>query len=110
MKKEQYKKIAKLIRSNEVYDVYDHPVLDHLNLSMTELHPGKETSGHSHEGIDEIYFFVLGNGRIQIGENSQDCEAGEVYTIPGGAFHKVFNTSDKELIFWCVFEKYGDRK
>ncbi|GAG97224.1 unnamed protein product, partial [marine sediment metagenome] len=33
----------------------------------------------------------------------------DVVPIKPGEFHRVYNTSDKDLVFICVFEKYGER-
>lgn len=111
MKIEKYKEKAKLIRDNDTYKVYDLYHLQNLSLSLTELNPNKNTSGHSHDDADEVYIFVSGTGRLQIDDNSEDVEPGDIFTIPRGAFHKVYNTSDKEILtFWSIFEKYENRK
>lgn len=111
MNLENFKKEAKMIRSNETYNVFDlSKMLMNLNLSLTELHGRKETGGHSHEDADEVYVFFEGSGKIKIGETVQDCAAGDVFLIPSGAFHKVYNLTDSDLKFWSIFEKYGDRK
>jgi mannose-6-phosphate isomerase-like protein (cupin superfamily) len=77
---------------------------------LTELHGGKETSGHQHDDADEIYTFISGYGRIELNERSIFCEEGDVFLIPRGTFHKVFNTGYEDLKFWSIFEKYGERK
>jgi len=105
----QYKERAKLIRDNETYKVYDLTTLKDLNLSLTELKPGKETGGHSHKEADEIYIFIDGRGEIEIGEEKISVKGGDVVAIPGGKFHKVFNEGEKTLSFWSIFEKYEGR-
>lgn len=105
----QYKEQAELIRDNETYKVYDLTTLKDLNLSLTELNPGKETGGHSHQEADEIYVFIEGNGSMEIGEEKIQINSGDVVAVPGGKFHKVFNEGDKILSFWSIFEKYEGR-
>lgn len=105
----EYKKQAKLIRDNETYKVYDLYALKDLNLSLTELNPGKETKGHSHEEADEVYVFIDGEGRIEFGEKKIPVKGGDVVPIPGGKFHKVFNKGKSILSFWSIFEKYEGR-
>ena len=105
----QYKEQAELIRDNETYKVYDLTTLKDLNLSLTELNPGKETGGHSHQEADEIYVFIEGNGSMEIGEEKIQIKGGDVVAVPGGKFHKVFNEGDKILSFWSVFEQYEGR-
>ena len=53
----------------------------------------------------EVYHFVSGVGAIQIDDNLYEVVAGDVFLIPDGAFHKVFNRSDLDsLYFVCVFD------
>lgn len=105
----QYKEQAELVRDNETYKVYDLTALKDLNLSLTELNPGKETAGHSHKEADEVYVFIDGKGRIEIGEERTSVKGGDVVAIPGGKFHKVFNEGEGILSFWSIFEKYEGR-
>ncbi len=110
---EDYKrhKTTQLIRSNSTYNVYDCKDLKNLSLSLTELHPKQYTGGHSHEEADEVYVFISGRGKIQIGKNFLSCREGDVFLIPRGDFHKVWNRGIKsKLKFWSIFEKYGERK
>lgn len=96
---------AELIRSNERYNVYDLK-LEHLTVSMTLLHKKQETTGHSHENIEEVYLCLSGNGRIQIDDEIQKFEKNSLVVIPIGKFHKVFNDSEKDMTFLAIFEKY----
>ncbi|MFA5695884.1 MAG: cupin domain-containing protein [Bacilli bacterium] len=109
MKIDEYKKSALLIRETEVYNVYDYKQLQNLSLSLTELHPDQKTSGHYHDDADEVYIFISGQGKLQIAKEFVTCEKGDVFVIPRGAFHKVWNETQEDLKFWSVFEKYGNR-
>lgn len=105
-----FKKSSKLIRSSRVYDVYDNSNLTNLCLSLTELHANNHTGGHSHKEADEVYIFIQGMGNIQIGDILNPCSRGDVFLVPRGEFHKVFNTGERDLKFWSIFEKYGERR
>jgi len=108
MQLEDFKQKAELIRSNEVYDVYDLNC-GHLKTSVTVLHPYMETKGHSHDDADEIYYIIQGYGLIRIGDESKPFRKGDILPIPRGVFHKVFSHSTEDVILLCVFEKYGER-
>tara|TARA_Y100000310_G_scaffold35889_1_gene33852 strand:- start:3941 stop:4186 length:246 start_codon:yes stop_codon:yes gene_type:complete len=69
-----------VIKDNDVYTVMDNTDLEKLVLSLTVLHPYKETTGH------------------------RPVEPGDIVLIPDGAFYKVFNHSDGNLMFNCVFD------
>lgn len=99
-----------ILKNNETYIVQDNPLLNNLVLSSTTLHPNKHTSGHKHEGQEEIYFFIKGEGKMEISQTEDTTEVfevktGDVIQIEDGAFHKVYNTSSTEdLYFVCVFD------
>ena len=97
---------GKTVKDNEVYNIVDNTDLNELTVSTTTLHPSQETSGHSHPGIEEVYTFLSGTGVMQIDEEEFPAEKGKTFTIPDGAFHKVYNnSSDEDLLFICVFNK-----
>lgn len=98
---------GKVVKDNEVYTLTDNTYLPNLILSETILHPGQQTRGHKHNGLDEVYFFKAGSGRIQIDEIQQRVGPGSIVLIKGGEFHKVFNGSETDsLVFHCVFQAY----
>lgn len=86
-----------------------------LKAGITILKPNKETRGHFHEGIEEVYFFVRGSGKMLITHKREDLDGlsadyfdvnpGDVIMIPDGAFHKVINNTDQELEFVVAFNK-----
>jgi mannose-6-phosphate isomerase-like protein (cupin superfamily) len=100
---------VKPIRDNDTYSVHDLEYLDHLNVSMTILHPGKITTGHKHEGVDEVYVVMDGRGELQMDEKRFPIQTGDIILIKGGVFHQTFNTSKEDLVFICIFEKYKGR-
>lgn len=106
---EQYKQLAKLIRDNKTYKVYDLPQLEDLDISLTELHSKESTTGHSHSGADEVYIFFDGEGIIEIDSEIITVKAGDIIPVKEGAFHKVYNKGNKDLKFWAIFEKYEGR-
>ena len=96
---------SKIVKSNETYDVIDNTNLKNLVVSKTILHPEKHTTGHNHEGQEEVYQFVSGYGTMIVGTNVHLVGPGDIVLIPDGDFHRVSNTSEHEdLIFVCVFD------
>jgi len=105
-----FTKIAEKIRSTDVYDVHDLKFLNNLVISMTLLHQGKKTKGHSHEKEEEVYIFLEGSGEMQLDNEKFPVKKGDVVLIRGGKFHKVFNPKGPgDLKFLFVFEKYEGR-
>ena len=102
----EFTKRATLIRDNDKYKVYDLS-LEKLVMSMTILHKGKSTTGHSHIETAEIYFFIDGNGVIQIDDKPMESvSATDIILIPSGVFHRVFNKGNGNLVFLCFLKKY----
>ena len=96
-----------VVKRDSRYVVRDNTELSSLVLSSTLLHQGKSTTGHSHPGQEEVYFFVSGNGKMQIDDNTFMVDAGSMVLVPDGAFHRVYNAGLEDLYFVCVFN--GDR-
>ncbi len=99
---------ARLVKSDDRYIVCDKPLGKNLVLSITILHAGKHTMGHSHS-VSEVYFFVEGRGEIELDGKRGSVKSKDVVPIAPDEFHRVYNTSNKDLVFICVFEKYGER-
>ena len=102
---------GEIIRDTEVYQVIDNNLLNNLTLSKTVLYPLQRTGGHSHEGLEEVYFFTSGSGRMQLDhENTEtmlSVRSGDIVLIPAGAYHRVYNDQHNEnLEFVCVFQRY----
>lgn len=95
-----------IVKDNETYTIIDNTDLKELTVSTTTLHPGQETTGHSHDGIEEVYTFLSGHGTMIIDKEEHYAETGKTFIIPDGAFHKVINKSDdQDLFFICTFNK-----
>ena len=74
------------------------------NVKSTVLKPGKNTNGHKHEGIEEVYIFQSGFGSMEIDNKTINVKEGDTVIIPDGAFHKVFNGSNNEdFSFIAIF-------
>ena len=95
-----------VIRDNETYVVEDVQLLENLTVSKTVLHVGKETTGHSHKGLEEVYMFESGTGTMQLSNDVISVTAGDIILIKEGEFHKVYNEGNQDLVFVCVFQKY----
>ena len=99
---------GEVVKQDERYVVSDNRLLKNLILSSTRLNPGKETTGHSHAGQEEVYMFMEGTGEMLFDNNRFTVQAGDIVLIEDGVFHRVYNTSEQELYFVCVFD--GQRR
>jgi oxalate decarboxylase/phosphoglucose isomerase-like protein (cupin superfamily) len=95
-----------VVKSNDTYVLKDNKTLKNLVLSSTKLYRNQQTRGHRHPGQEEVYFFVQGWGQMIVGEEDSepfDVKEGDIVLIPDGAFHRVINTGDMNMVFNCVF-------
>jgi mannose-6-phosphate isomerase-like protein (cupin superfamily) len=95
---------GEVVKDNETYLLKDNKTLNNLVLSSTRLYRGQSTRGHSHEGQEEVYFFVQGTGIMLVDEQKFRVNAGDIILIPDGAFHRVINDGEMHLLFNCVFD------
>ena len=93
-----------IVKDNDIYQLRDNTTLNNLVLSSTLLHSGKQTSGHKHEGQEEVYFFVSGSGEMLIDQERFKVKPGDIVLVEDGEFHRVYNTSQEDLYFVCVFD------
>jgi oxalate decarboxylase/phosphoglucose isomerase-like protein (cupin superfamily) len=95
---------GEVVKDNETYLLKDNKTLNNLVLSSTKLYRGQATRGHSHSGQEEVYFFVQGTGMMLVDEQKFRVNAGDIILIPDGAFHRVINDGEQNLVFNCVFQ------
>jgi oxalate decarboxylase/phosphoglucose isomerase-like protein (cupin superfamily) len=98
---------GEVIKDNETYRLADNRTLNNLVLSQTVLYRNQSTRGHRHAGQEEVYFFVTGTGQMIVGDEDTEpfrVSAGDIVLIPDGAFHRVINNGDINLLFNCVFD------
>jgi oxalate decarboxylase/phosphoglucose isomerase-like protein (cupin superfamily) len=105
----EFPKKAKLVKKDKRYEVYDI-VMEHLVASMTVLHANKATTGHAHSDVEEVYYFVQGEGDILLGNEKLKVRGKDVILIPKATFHRVYNTGGEDLTFLSIFERYEGRK
>lgn len=73
----------------------------HQSLAEARLPPGAATTPHFHPRTEEIYYILIGNGRMQIGGELRDVGPGDAIAIPPGAKHQITNTGAEVLKFLC---------
>jgi len=92
-----------VVKEDDRYLVRDNTELNNLVVSSTDLKPGKATSGHKHEGQEEVYMFIEGGGHMWLNEKKFQIRAGQMVLIEDGVFHKV-EAGDEGAYFVCIFD------
>ena len=60
---------GEVIKDTDVYTIQDNVFGNNLTLSSTFLRANQKTTGHSHEGQEEVYMFISGEGEMQVDDN-----------------------------------------
>ena len=92
-----------ITKEDDRYIVKDNNLLKNLVVSSTDLKPMKSTSGHEHKGQEEVYFFVKGNGRMELDGREINVDVGDTVLIEDGVFHRV-HAGQQGCYFVCVFD------
>ena len=92
-----------IVKDNETYLLKDNKLLKNLVLSSTDLKPNMSTRGHKHEGQEEVYYFVKGQGTMELDNKKIKVNPGDVVLIEDGVFHRV-HANEQGCYFVCVFD------
>ncbi|MDR3164367.1 MAG: cupin domain-containing protein [Synergistaceae bacterium] len=70
-----------------------------LSCGHTTVYPTGSTTGHAHDDMEEIYFFISGEGIMVVGEDKFPVKAGDACYVPPGAYHTTYQTGIMPLVF-----------
>ena len=63
----------------------------------TTLESGQTIQPHYHPDAEELYYILLGNGLMHIGNERREVETGDVVYIPPEKVHFLNNTSSEQV-------------
>jgi mannose-6-phosphate isomerase-like protein (cupin superfamily) len=70
-------------------------------LACATLEKGKSIESHI-DPMEEIYFIMIGEGEMIVGEETRHVVSGDGVWIPGGAPHALTNSGDGKLFILVV--------
>ncbi|MEY2519416.1 MAG: hypothetical protein QOF24_1175 [Verrucomicrobiota bacterium] len=68
-----------------------------LSLATIFIEVGKRSQPHYHKLMEEIYYFIEGEGTVTVGDELFVVEPGVAVSIPIGKIHQIINTGDRRL-------------
>jgi mannose-6-phosphate isomerase-like protein (cupin superfamily) len=74
----------------------------HLQLVIMSLQPGEEIGTEVHE-VDQLLYFVDGDGRVVLDGERVEVEKGMVVCIPAGVQHNVINANGDAMKLFTVY-------
>lgn len=76
-------------------------------LSWYHIAPGDRCAAHWHTGKVETWLVVAGKGRVMIGEETFDVEAGDAFVTAPGLVHAMWNTGGERMTFVNIVSLTG---
>ena len=70
---------------------------EHMQVVVMTIPPGEEIGAETHEGHDQVLFFVDGHGEAILDSEPSDIRAGDLVFVHAGVHHNFVNTGDKPL-------------
>lgn len=80
---------------------YRNSAIRNQSLAEAQLAVGAATQEHYHARTEEIYYLTRGRGRMRLGTEERDVQAGDAIAIPPGQRHKLWNTGTEPLRLLC---------
>lgn len=66
---------------------------------------------HLHDHASEIFYFVSGRCRLQVGDTEEYFTAGDFVLVPPQTPHNLWNAGDEDLaVFWLVAPHFANNK
>ena len=72
------------------------------SLAQATVPAGADTIEHYHRTSEEIYYFTRGRGRMRLGDEDFDVQAGDCVVIPSGERHKLWAAQELVLLCCCA--------
>lgn len=70
-----------------------------MMINLCKVPVGKTHVAHSHQTMEEIFYFTQGAGEVKIDDEVVKVEAGDRIIVPATCVHQVKNTGDTELLY-----------
>jgi mannose-6-phosphate isomerase-like protein (cupin superfamily) len=75
---------------------------ERTQLVVMSLAPGEDIGLETHD-LDQVLFFVAGQGQFVVGEECGAMKAGDVVVVPAHTAHNFINTGDEPLKLYTVY-------
>ena len=75
--------------------------MDNHTLAEATVPAGGETFAHFHT-FEEVYYFTAGRGRMRLGDEESQVQAGDCVAISPGQAHKLWASPDDALVLLCT--------
>ena len=94
--------IVVLAKRNEDFR---HEVItgQHSQIVLMSLAPGEEIGEEVHEGVDQTFVFVSGEGEAVLDGEKSPVSINNLYFVPAGTQHNFINTGSTPLKLYTIY-------
>ena len=68
-----------------------------MMINLSKVPVGKTHKAHSHEDMEEVFYFTEGQGEVKIEDEIEQVKPGDRVIVPAKNMHSVKNTGADEL-------------
>lgn len=97
---EAQKRIRPGLISHILLQAGDTPT-DNLSIARVEVESNFQQQSHHHVP-EQAYIIISGNGRIKVGSEIADVQAGDLLHIPSNVEHAVESTGTEKLVYISI--------
>jgi mannose-6-phosphate isomerase-like protein (cupin superfamily) len=96
--------IIKTPHGSEIRPLVDRTTsaIERCSLAEEILPAGAAVGRHHHLETEEIYYILCGAGRMTVGDETREVEAGDAVFIPRGQAHTLENTGQEPMTILLV--------
>ena len=96
--------IIKTPHGSEIRPLVDRTTsaIERCSLAEEILPAGAAVGRHHHLETEEIYYILRGAGRMTVGDETREVEAGDAVFIPRGQAHTLENTGREPMTILLV--------
>jgi mannose-6-phosphate isomerase-like protein (cupin superfamily) len=70
-----------------------------MSITLVDAEPGSRQAPHEHPDSTQVYLVIAGAGRMLVGGEEADVDAGTMICIPPGTSHAIHNTGTQRLTY-----------
>jgi quercetin dioxygenase-like cupin family protein len=82
--------------------VGDNVDSERVTLSYVELEPGGHTDSHSHDNMEQAFYFTKGRGVMMVDKKEYSVGPGTAVHVPLNTMHSYRNTGRSSLFFLVI--------
>ena len=85
-----------------ILESWNDPADHQASIARARVATGMTTRWHALTGVAERYLIISGTGQVEVGDQIETVQSGDVVVIPAGVRQRITNTGAHDLVFYAV--------